>query len=110
MPVLRRFGDVPSGATVTADYTPAVGEKLYLRQLSTQGPANTTAKGSLVWDPDGENLILEAWSGDKLVEFPKGVDEDFAFTGDGVKKLRLKLENSSQSSVRIGGACTYEQG
>jgi hypothetical protein len=104
MPVLRIFTDVSPGTTNTAtEYVPANGEKVYLKQISTQAPANSNAKGSLVWD----GQTLEGWSADKVVD----LSSETPLVGDGAKKLQLKLENNSlTTTMRIGASLTYELG
>jgi hypothetical protein len=92
-----------STVDVTGSYTPAAGETLTLLSISTQGPGNGVAKGSVVFDAD----VVDGWAGDKAYQFEAN-QSAFVFTGDGVKKLFLRLENTDAVlTYRIGATLVF---
>ena len=96
---LTKCQDVAPATTVTASFTPANEEYVFLDILSTAAPNVTGAKGAIYWD----STMIDAWAGDKVVTYP-GNQPAFIFIGDGVKKLELKLENTTSSTTyRICG-------
>jgi len=109
MATLSKFQNVNASTTVNTDFVPSDGQKIYLRKLSTQAPSNGSAKGYLIWDPSGENRIIDSWTGDKVIDFPE--ETDFILIGDGNKILRLQLQNTATLSASpIGGLIIYELG
>lgn len=102
--VLSKCQDVIGATTVSATFTPADGEVVFLQRLSTAAPSVSGARGFLLWD----GSPVEGWTGDKVVEFPDN-ESSFTFVGDGSKGLQVKLENTSVATTyRICGVLTYK--
>ena len=96
--------DLTGSTSATASFTPANGEVVFFQRLSASATSATGSKGGVFWD----GSLVEAWTGDKVVVYGDN-EAAYTFTGDGVKKLELKIENTSASTVyRVCGNLAFK--
>lgn len=97
----RFYQDVDEQTTVTSDYIPANGEVLEIIKIGGNGAYNMDIHVEIIWDADTVNAeILMSTHGDFFDSNVVGL----FLTGDGVKKLQIKLSNHTLSSPHPIGA------
>ena len=70
--------------------------------ISFTAPPIITGAVLIVWDPSGANKIYEVSQGDKFVHM-SGV----VLSGNGIKKLRVQLNNQGASASAFLGCTIY---
>lgn len=83
--------------TDTDDYIITNGSKLSLIQLGGNSVFTSDVYIQVVWDPDGSPEILYSTYGSNVR------NTIIELTGDGSKKLQIKLVNNSLTSHVMGG-------
>ena len=97
----RLFKNVDANTTETLDYIPANNEELKVNVCYGQAASIPDTMVAIIWDEPTANDVLFCTNStfkDDLV--------DFTVTGDGVKKLVIKLVNNTNSSTFLGGGWT----
>jgi hypothetical protein len=81
----------------TQDYIPANGETVLFINLGVSSSAIPDTLVCIIWDPDGDNEIIVSSYGEVYqtnVEVQK--------VGDGVKKVRICLQNDLTEPAYLG--------
>lgn len=94
----RKYQSVVAFTVVNHDYVPANGEQIFLSEVG--GSAGT----------DNYGLVIINW--DANAASPEGVFSTYgestqgtvkSFVGDGIKILRIRLDNQTGTSKQMGG-------
>ena len=93
----EKYANVPANDTVTEDYTPANGENLQMCCAGGNAALTPDTVAAVIWDEGGAaEKVLFSTHGD----FEKSCAD--LLTGDGSKKLRIKLVNNQDTSDYLG--------
>ena len=97
LPVHRCFTLVGPNSEEVSSYTPAIGEILRVAVCYGESGNSPDTVAVVVWDEAGDNVVLYS-------THQSGIDDrvGFVVTGDGIKKLDVKLINSSDTAVHLG--------
>jgi len=94
----RFYKSVASNSYETDDYTPANGETLDLEQVGGNGSITPNTSIQITWDPGGaQEEIIFSTHGDATQNITNK-----KLTGDGTRKLRIKLVNDQEASDVLG--------
>ena len=93
----RFFKSVAANTTDTQDYTVANGDVLRIGVAYGQAGMSPDTAVAVIWDEAGADTML-------FCSHASGIDEyvDFTVTGDGTKKLTLKLINNQGTADLLG--------
>jgi hypothetical protein len=107
MEIIREslFQNVPAMTTVIRDYVVPDGVPLLIAEAGGAAAGSETCCVDVTWDPDGgDKHILMATHGDSRVSPIKKV------IGDGVKKVRITMNNYTLQGATIGAWWVGELG
>jgi hypothetical protein len=94
----RLSGDVAGLDEITDDQIPAAGKVWRIERFVGAGAYLDDTIVCLIWDADGTPDILDCTHGDATH------DLDIRITGDGVKVLRLALQNDTNDAHIMAGS------
>ena len=93
----REYHDVAATTTSNYDYLVPDGKTIYLEELGGDAAINNpNVLVKIEWDPAGTPECVMVTSGDTVQNTKK------SFAGDGVKVLRIVLDNQSATTQSIG--------
>jgi hypothetical protein len=99
----RLFKDVAAFSSQQLDYVVPAGRSVFLKEVGASCPVVTPdVEVRIIWDPTGANEVI-FFSGANASQTCLRVLE-----GDGVKALRIILENNSAITEAIGGYAVGE--
>lgn len=100
---------VPISKLIQKDFTPANGLYIHILSANMNGPFRGDFQGRLIWDPEGESeTLIDFWSGDKAARYNQR-DSTFEFKADGIKVLRVELENANTELECFAGCSVMYQ-
>jgi hypothetical protein len=92
----RYYVQVPAFGAVQSDYVVPDGKTLTLFELGANGVPALNAQAVVTLDPAGVNKILLATAGDTTQR------SQYQLIGDGVKAVRITLNNNSAQALTFG--------
>lgn len=98
--VLKVSEEITNSSYVADTYTPANGEKVYVRFVSGAAPSSVNSVVEAIWDPDGTPDIFWLTKGAQS-EGAETLDE--VFTGNGTKKISIKCTNGETGNMKMYG-------
>jgi len=94
----RKYQSVPAYTAVNHDYTPSPNERLYLERIGgTAIPSDPHVIVKIIMDPNGDNELLLATNSESDQQTARKL------IGDGVKVMRIVLDNQTSTSKIMGG-------
>lgn len=92
----RLFLDVAALSEEVADTVIPNGETWEVRRFQGIAAYLDDTAACLIWDPSGSNDLLGCTHGDTVLDFA------FSCVGDGVKVLRISLQNDTNTARVLG--------
>lgn len=94
----RKYQSVAANTVVNYDYTPPSGEVIEFTEIGGNATNEPYVNVCIIWDPGGaqEEILMSCYQ-DATQKVVRG------FTGDGTRKLRIKLDNQTLNTKVIGG-------
>lgn len=102
MPESKRFfKDVSDNSTEELDFVIPNNQTIHIGVCYGESGNSPETSVAIIWDASGVNDLI-------YVTHEHGIDTyvNKKFTGDGVKKITIKLVNNSNSSVMLGAGWT----
>jgi len=93
----RYYAAVSSSSTSSDEYTPDNGEEVAIYEIGGNSCHLNEVKVEIKWDTE----VLFVTHGDSIQKM--GPDERIIRTGDGSKKLVIKLTNDCETTETVGG-------
>jgi len=101
--IIRHYKAVASGGVEDKDIVPAAGEAYVVKGISYACPENGKSKCIVYWGGASLGDIYDASYNSKFVSLDGAV-----FEGDGVKTLKIRLDNGAAGTVAMGVTIQYE--